>query len=49
MIRLDGVVLPLVTKMGTQKLCVGGYPVVYAETFNFTDLNEGTNGNVLLT
>ena len=49
MIRLDGLVLPLVTKMGIQKLCMVDYPVVYSKTFDFTDFNEGSNGNVLLT
>ena len=48
MIRLDGLVLPLVTKMGTQKLCMVDYPVVYSKTFNFVDLNEGSNGDVFL-
>ena len=49
MIRLDELVLPLVTKMGTQKFCMVDYPVIYSETFNFVDLNEGSNGNVFLT
>ena len=49
MIRRDGVVIALVTKMRIRKLCMVEYPVVYSKTFNFTDLNEGSNGNVLLT
>ena len=49
MIRLDGLVLLLVTKMGTQKLRMVDYPVVYSKTFNSVDLNEGCNGNVFLT
>ena len=48
MIRLDGLVLQLVTKMATHKLCMVDYPVVYSKTFNFVDLNEGSNGNVFL-
>ena len=49
MIRLDGLVLPLVTRMGTQELRVIEYSVVYSETWNSTDLNEVSNGNVLFT
>ena len=50
MIRLDGLlVFPLVKRIDSQELCLVDYQVVYLETWNATDMNEVSNGNILLT
>ena len=48
MISLDKLVLPLVRRMGTQEFGTVNYPMVYSDTWNFADLNETFNENLLL-
>ena len=46
MIRLHGLVLPLVKRVGSREWHMVDYPVVHLETWNTADMNEISNGNV---